>query len=103
MWPFGEGNESYAAPSFQKIEDQGFSLALEFIKDIYRHCKPILAIDAAALLETAADTKLPSGEPDPGIILVDKLDKLNDGVLSRFATAVANHRALERYADPPGI
>ena len=42
---------------------------LEFIKDQYRHCKPILAAGAGKqLLDACAiEASLPNGEPDPGI------------------------------------
>ena len=41
---------------------------LEFIKDQYRHCKPILALgESDQLLEACGiDTTLPDGQPDPG-------------------------------------
>jgi catalase len=44
--------------------------AVEFVKDSYRHCKPILAIGAGgALLDSAgASESLMSGEKDPGIL-----------------------------------
>ena len=44
---------------------------LEFIKDQYRHCKPILALGAGdQLLEACGiDTALPDGQPDPGLII----------------------------------
>ena len=47
--------------------------ALEFVKDQYRHCKPILAMeDGKALVENAGvPARLESGEPDPGLLLLD--------------------------------
>jgi catalase len=74
--------------------------AVEFIKDTYRHCKPILAVDATALMEDAARTTLPSGEPDPGVLLVDEVD---EEVIQRFVAAIGQHRAFARYADPPRV
>ena len=43
---------------------------LEFIKDQYRHCKPILAVGASEQLLTACgiDAALPNGQPDSGVI-----------------------------------
>ena len=43
---------------------------LEFIKDQYRHCKPILALGASdQLLDGLRDRPaLPDGQPDPGLI-----------------------------------
>jgi catalase len=44
---------------------------LEFIKDQYRHCKPILALGASAQLLEACGIRstLPDGRPDPGLIV----------------------------------
>ena len=44
---------------------------LEFVKDQYRHCKPILVLGAAsALLDKAGiPPTLPTGEADPGLIV----------------------------------
>ena len=44
--------------------------ALEFVKDQYRHCKPILALGAGAelLAKAGIPPTLPSGEPDPGLL-----------------------------------
>ena len=43
--------------------------ALEFVKDQYRHCKPILALGAGAELLDAPHSGLAAdGEPDPGIL-----------------------------------
>ena len=77
--------------------------ALEFLKDQYRHCKPILAIGGAqALLETAGiPPTLPSGEQDPGLLIFGAAESA-DGVQS-FAEALALHRHFERETDPPRI
>jgi catalase len=78
--------------------------ALEFIKDQYRHCKPILVLGAANdLLEAVSiPTLTPSGEPDPGLLL-QSVDDPTDEVLARFVQAVARHRHFERQTDPPLI
>jgi catalase len=75
--------------------------ALEFIKDQYRHCKPILALaEGAQVVENAgAPAALPSGEPDPGMLVdrhADAADALPD-----FIKAIARHRHFERQTDPP--
>ncbi|HYJ09190.1 MAG TPA: catalase, partial [Polyangiaceae bacterium] len=77
--------------------------ALEFIKDQYRHAKPILALDeGAALVENAgAPANLPSGEPDPGMLIAK--DKGARAVLPAFIKAVARHRHHEREVDPPAL
>jgi catalase len=76
--------------------------ALEFIKDQYRHAKPILALgEAATLVESAgAPARLPSGEPDPGVLVGHQTaaDALPD-----FIAAIAKHRHHEREQDPPAV
>jgi catalase len=78
--------------------------ALEFIKDQYRHAKPILAAgEAAALIENAGVPKvLPSGEPDPGV-LVPGPEASAASALPRFVAAIARHRHHEREMDPPAV
>jgi catalase len=77
--------------------------ALEFIKDQYRHAKPILALgEGADLVENAgAPANLPSGEPDPGM-LIEKQGRARD-VLPAFIKAIARHRHHERETDPPAL
>jgi catalase len=77
--------------------------ALEFLKDQYRHAKPILALGAGGdLVESAGIPKrLASGEADPGL-LVEK-DVSASKALSIFIKAVARHRHHEREMDPPGV
>jgi catalase len=77
--------------------------ALEFVKDQYRHCKPVLALGAGrTLVENAgASSKLPSGEPDPGMVQFDD-EELEEG-LAKFVEAVARHRHFERETDPPAV
>jgi catalase len=77
--------------------------ALEFIKDQYRHAKPILALgEGADLVENAgASANLPSGEPDPGM-LVAKHGRARE-VLPAFIDAIARHRHHEREMDPPSV
>jgi len=76
--------------------------ALEFIKDQYRHCKPILAMkDGKALVENAGvPARLESGEPDPGLLL---LDGDAGEALPQFIEAIAKHRHFEREIDPPAV
>ena len=74
---------------------------LEFLKDQYRHCKPMLALAGAkALLSTAGiPTTLADGRPDPGLILAA------DGKtgIEKFMTALRAHRHFERETDPPRV
>jgi catalase len=76
---------------------------LEFLKDQYRHCKSILVLGAAAkLLKKAGIFEvLPSGEPDPGLLVAERSGY--DSVAARFITAIARHRHPERDTDPPLI
>jgi len=75
--------------------------ALEFIKDQYRHCKPILALGAAgSLLEAARiPAKLPSGAEDPALLRFRESG--GDTALEAFVQAITRHRCFERETDPP--
>jgi catalase len=77
--------------------------SLEFIKDQYRHCKPILALgEASALLARASiPSTLPSGDADPGLLLFPDSDV--GGALEAFANAIMQHRHFERETDPPRV
>ena len=80
----------------------GIGHALEFVKDQYRHAKPILALGSAAdLLESAGvPSVLPSGKADPGMLLRDE-DAA--GALPDFISAIGRHRHHEREMDPPSV
>ena len=73
----------------------------EFVKDQYRHCKPILALGAGRrLLEKAGITgRLPDGAPDPGLVFGTG----EDGSVDAFMAALAKHRHFERETDPPRV
>ncbi|HXG86713.1 MAG TPA: catalase [Vicinamibacterales bacterium] len=74
---------------------------VDFVKDQYRHCKPILALGSASrLLEKAeiADV-LPSGTADPGLIVATAAEA--SSAIEAFVTALAAHRHFERETDPP--
>jgi catalase len=75
--------------------------ALEFIKDQYRHCKPILAAGASGQLLAACgiETALPNGQPDSGVITTADLGTATDG----FIAAIARHRHFARETDPPRV
>ena len=75
--------------------------ALEFVKDQYRHYKPILAIGAGAdlLTEAGVPLALPSGEADPGLLVMADAG----GALEKFVSAIGKHRHFERHADPPMV
>ncbi|HXI54725.1 MAG TPA: catalase, partial [Polyangia bacterium] len=77
--------------------------ALEFIREQHRHAKAILALGAGAdLLENAGvPATLPTGAPDPGV-LVGRQAGAGD-LIAKFVAAVAKHRHHERELDPPGL
>jgi catalase len=77
--------------------------ALEFLKDQYRHCKPMLLMaDASSLLAKAGiPPALANGKPDPGLLL--SADEDPSAAIARFADALARHRHFERETDPPVI
>jgi catalase len=75
----------------------------EFIKDQYRHCKPILALGAAAMLlgEAGIPESLASGDNDPGLLRFDIAQISN--AATAFIAAIGRHRAFERQMDPPPV
>ncbi|MGH6610285.1 MAG: catalase, partial [Burkholderiaceae bacterium] len=77
--------------------------AMDFVKDQYRHCKAILALEgASAMLESAGiPPNLPDGSGDPGLLVVSGQD--NDTVADAFVKAIARHRHYERQIDPPPV
>jgi len=73
-------------------------LALEFLRDQYRHGKPILAFGAAqGVLQQAG---IPCDAPDPGLILTNASDSK---ALASFTAALESHRFPERESDPPVV
>ena len=74
---------------------------LEFVKDQYRHCKPILALGKGEQLLRACgiDRALPGGQQDPGLVIAsDTSEDLDD-----FVGAIATHRHFARETDPPRV
>jgi catalase len=80
------------------IRLQADGRALEFIKDQYRHCKPILAFGAGSALLDACG--IPTDEVDSGLI-VTAGDSRN--AADTFIAAIAAHRHYERETDPPRV
>jgi catalase len=72
---------------------------LEFVKDQYRHCKPIFVLGASStILERAGiSAQLPSGESDPGLIL----GAFGEATSRKFSQALAAHRHFAREQHPP--
>jgi catalase len=75
--------------------------AIDFVKEQYRHCKPILVLGAGRNLVDAAGVKwtLPSGDQDSGLLYFEGDDMNN--ALAHFIKAIAAHRHFEREMDPP--
>ncbi len=71
---------------------------MEFIKDQHRHCKTILVMPAssALMLKAQITSTLPSGDPDPGIVLGS-----TQAEFAAFIAGIARHRHPERETDPP--
>ncbi len=78
-----------------------YGQAVEFMKDQYRHCKPILALgDSSALIAAARlPTALPSGEQDSGLVMTAESDD-SAATLARFMDALVKRRHYERETDP---
>ena len=89
-----DGEEAIAALSLN-------AQAIDFIKEQYRHCKPILAVGAGAelLVKATIPTTLPDGSTDAALIGAERAS-ITKG-LAAFKTALAGHRAFERETDPP--
>jgi catalase len=74
--------------------------ALEFLRDQFRHCKPLLLIGAAAGLLATAGVKAPS-KGDPALIVTDAAEAAD--ALRAFVAALGRHRNFERETDPPAV
>lgn len=72
--------------------------ALEFVKEQFRNCKPLLVIGEAREVLQAAG--IPLDNPDKGLLLVSKAD---DKALQQFVSALEAHRHPERETDPPRV
>ncbi|WP_426208610.1 catalase [Massilia sp. TWP1-3-3] len=77
--------------------------ALDFMREQYRHCKPIMVVGtAAALLQQAGvPPALPDGSPDPALIGTDNDDLA--AAVDAFKQALASHRSFARETDPPMV
>jgi catalase len=75
---------------------------LEFLKDQYRHCKPILVLgNGTELFDRGGIPKtLPDGTPDPGIVVGEPVD---NSVAEAFLDAIGAHRHFARETDPPRV
>jgi len=77
--------------------------SLDFVRQQYRHCKPILAFGSGIELITKADipTTFPDGSIDQGLIIAESAQLKN--AINAFKTALAGHRSFAREMDPPKV
>lgn len=77
--------------------------ALEFLKDQYRHCKPILLLDEADQLLNAAGfpEEIVEAAEDTGLLSLSGSDLAS--ATRSFVSALAQHRHFARETDPPRI
>jgi catalase len=83
---------------------------VEFVRDQYRHCKPILVLGSgeATLDAFGISTHLPDGHDDPGVIVANDVageggSAALDETISNFVAVLARHRLFEREIDPPPV
>jgi len=79
------------------------ALVIDFLREQYRHGKPILVYGAGSNLVSKAmlPQTMPDGSADPGLILGDA--KNAEMALDAFKTALAGHRVYARETDPPAV
>jgi catalase len=77
--------------------------AVEFLKDQYRHCKPILLMGSARTLLDAIGipSAIPPGKADLGLLEFEADE--TEAAVEAFVDALAKHRHFERETDPPRI
>jgi catalase len=66
--------------------------AVEFLRDQYRHCKPILI--AATATELAMEAGIPVGDDTDWAVVQDG---------KAFIEALSRHRNWDRATDPPVV
>ena len=84
----------------------GHGQAREFLKDQYRHCKPMLFLGTPSRLLEACHlpSTLPDSSADPGLVTAEgDAGAAEDGGVSTFIAALARHRIYERETDPPQV
>jgi catalase len=77
--------------------------ALDFVRQQYRHCKPIMVVGAGAglLKEAGVPATLPDGSVDTALIGTHSETMPN--ALTAFKAALAGHRSFARETDPPQV
>jgi catalase len=76
------------------------ALCIDFLKDQYRHGKPMLVMGGGSLLldKAGIPPTLPDGRPDPALVLGPVKN-----ALAQFLIALAGHRETGRETDPPAV
>ncbi len=74
-----------------------FGQAVEFVRDQYRHCKPMLILGEGRKVLKAA--RVPEGKEDKGLVLESE----HKGHVEAFLGALGKRRHFERETDPPRI
>ena len=76
-------------------------LAIEFIRNQYRHCKAILVLGTSKALIARAEIPdaLADGTSDPGIVF--SANGKHEDAIKTFFKAIQKHRHFERETDPP--
>ena len=71
--------------------------AIDFLREQYRHCKPIMVLGSGAglLAKAMIPATLPDGSADPALLV--------DAGLDAFKAALASHRSFARETDPPMV
>ena len=75
--------------------------ALEFVKDQYRHCKPILSFGGSLLEAARIPATLPDGSEDPGLFMAADADA--SAAVADFIGSLSGHRSFAREQDPPAV
>ena len=80
----------------------GMGMAVHFVLEAYKHCKPICAInEGVGLLKTlgfsqSQDKQTALTVPTPGVIIADSLKAVEGQISQEFMTAIALHRHWDR-------
>ena len=77
--------------------------ALDFVREQYRHCKPIYAWAGGAelLARAGLPAALPGSGADPGLIVAK--EGQDSAALAAFLAALGRHRVFARETDPPRV
>ncbi len=86
------------AAAIETLKRDGHTM--EYLKDQFRHCKPILALGASRALLEMAGIPVSAGKA-PGILLAER-SKAADAAPA-FIAAIAAHRHPSRDSDPPRV